>query len=82
MTSTNDGLENKNGVIILLILCVLSSIVSLLIVALVIFDKKFHGTTEILMGNLAVADLILSAIGVPVKLAQALSNSDDFVGSV
>jgi len=58
--------------------CSVAVLSNLLVIVVIALDKTLNSVTEMFLVNLALSDVILAGIGVPLKLKQAASQSEDF----
>lgn len=80
MTSSSEGLESSWAIGVLALICSLAVLANVLVLLVVTLSKTFRGATEVFVANLAVADLLLAGLAMPLKLNQAASNEEDFIG--
>ena len=80
MTSNTEGITSYSFIVVLGAICALAVFSNILILLVIALSKHFRGVTEMFIGNLAVSDLILAGLAIPLKLHQAASGSHDFLG--
>ena len=60
-------------------ICLLAVLANLLVLVVIAMNRHFRAVTDVFICNLAVSDLLLAGIAIPLKLNEAVSGSDGFV---
>lgn len=65
---------------ILMCLCVISLVLNVLVITVVLKDNKLKTPIDFFMLNLALSDILLGCVALPIKISNAARQGEDFYG--
>ena len=77
--TASGGIASPALAVILTVLCA-GGVISNVLVLIIVFMTQVTGVTESFICNLAVNDLLLAGVAIPIQLAQGLSSGHGFTG--
>ena len=83
MTAVSSGLNSTPIIAVIALLCCAGLISNVLVLLVLYRNKRFRHSTDFFVANIALCDIVLNAVAVPININQALRNQygmDGFIG--